>query len=82
MTKLEVINEKRKRNEREELFKHYIATLVTQLGAEKTLDDCLKELEKSRKTGKDVEKDIQEAYSVANNTLEALEKARKEAKHG
>ena len=80
--KLSVLNEKRRRKEEDELFKYYMSNLVTLWGGERSYLECLKDLEHSKKTEDQKEKEIENAYSVANSTLAALEQSRKEENGG
>lgn len=73
--KFEVLDEKLKRREREEINEYYMASIVEALGGKPYLE-VLNDLENLRKPEAEKEKEKQDAYNVAEATLKALEKSR------
>ena len=74
---LAVMVEKKDRETRQELWRRYIANVVTMWGGKgtKAFSEVLADYDHATKAN--LEADIAEAYETANATLEALEKARR-----
>lgn len=74
---IDVMHEQQARAMRQEIYQHYMGNLIPMLAGKdaKRLGDVYEDYERLRKGGtKDAE--VEEAYSVASDTLKALEKAR------
>lgn len=74
--KLAVLREKYRREERQELWRVYMATAVPALGAEKAYLEILESYEYSQKSEAEKQKDIETAHSMAFDVIARLEKAR------
>lgn len=74
--KLAVLREKYRREERQELWRVYMATAAHSLGAERTYLEILESYEYSQKSEADKQKDIETAHDTAFAVIARLERAR------
>lgn len=74
--KLAVLRERYRREERQELWRVYMASAAHALGAERTYLEILEIYEYSQKSEAEKQKDIETAHSMAFAVIARLEKAR------
>lgn len=74
--KLAVLQERYRREERNEVWRIYVAGAVRALGAERDYLEVLEQYEYARKPENEKQQEIEAAKSAAFSVLERIEKAR------
>jgi endo-alpha-1,4-polygalactosaminidase (GH114 family) len=74
--KLAVLREKYRREERQELWRIYMATTAHALGAERSYLDIVDDYEYSQQSEKSKQEEIEKARGMAFDVIARLEKAR------
>ena len=73
--KLAVLVAKQRRDDREELYRHYMGGLVESMGG-KSFAAILETFEYSQKSEEEKNRDIEDAHNTAFDVIARLEKAR------